>query len=141
MNRLIEVVLPAVASPALLLLLRFLKVFDLRPLGHWHFDYATAAFVTSMIAALIAASITKTGKASRLVLFLVLFLTSLYVYHELFTHVPPAGWLAAYDLAAYASFYLAYFFFGVCVAHVCDFLTKKPKPPSAALPANPDTSS
>ncbi len=113
-------------SPALVLFLKYLKLFDLRPMGHWSFDAAPASFLAAAVGAVLAFyPLRPRWRVINLFLGLGLFLASLYFY-DLVARVPPTqANKALYNLGAYSTYFLCYLSFGFSIAHICKFFTQQ----------------
>lgn len=126
MRKIVDLVLPVVASPSLVLFLKLIPFFDLRPMAHWAFNPDPSKFIVAAVAALFAYN--RVGKRQRLLLLgasLTGFLICLYLYATLSDHPPSAASKDLYDNAGFLAFFGYYFALGYCVAHVCKFFTQR----------------
>jgi hypothetical protein len=126
MAKIIDSVLPLIASPGLVLFLKLIPFFDLRPMAHWTFDPDPSKFIVAAVAALFGYSrVTKKQRLWLLGASLVVFLACLFVYASLSDWPPTPSNKNVLDNAAFLSFFGYYFSLGFCVAHVCKFFTQK----------------
>ena len=126
MRKIVDLLLPLVAGPSLVLFLKLIPLFDLRPMAHWAFDPDPSKFIVAAVAALFAYSRVK--KRQRLWLLaasLTVFLICLYAYATLSDSPPSASNKNLYDNVGFLAFFGYYFALGYCVAHVCKFFTQK----------------
>lgn len=129
-RKIIDLLLPVVASPALVLFLKLLPFFDLRPMAYWTFDAEAPKFIVAAVAAIFAYP--RLSLSRRLWFLgggLVLFLVCLLVYDYLSDMPRTAETKDLYHTAAFVTFFGYYFTLGYCAAHVCKFFTQRnPKP-------------
>jgi hypothetical protein len=123
-REIVDLILPLVASSGLVLFLKLLPFFDLKPMAHWAFNPDSSKFIVASVAALFAYHrITKQQRKWLLGASLLAFLICLWVYATLSDLPPLPARKTLYDNAGFLAFFGYYFALGYCVAHVCKFFT------------------
>ena len=132
MRKIIDLVLPVVvASPALVLFLKLLPFFDLRPMANWTFDAEPPKFIVAAVGAIFAyPRLNMRWRLSLLGGGLLLFLVCLLVYNYLSDTPPTTDTQELYHAAAFVTFFGYYFTLGYCAAHVCKFFTQRAAKPA-----------
>jgi hypothetical protein len=125
-RKVIDLLLPVAASPTLVLFLKLLPFFDLRPMTNWTFDAEPPKFIVAAVAAIFAyPRLSMRRRLGFLGGGLLAFLLCLLVYNYLSDMPPTAGTKNLYDTAAFVTFFGYYFTLGYCAAQVCKFFTQQ----------------
>jgi hypothetical protein len=132
MDYLIKKLVPLVASPALVIVLRFLSVFQLKPLAVWDFPDWPVVFVAAFVGAGLASLIPR-GNASLktkgiwICFSLAAFLLLLLAYDTVSGQPPYAwwGWQLLWELGCFLFYAGTYFAVGYCLAFVMRVLIER----------------
>jgi CHASE2 domain-containing sensor protein len=122
-----RILLVLVGTPGLQVVLKLLGLLKLQPLAHW--GHKDTFELLTYVAAVVAAIITSFGKRNTnlkegLVIggATVCLITSCIIYFSIYSSAPRSDLLQLIDVAAYASFFLAYIAYGVVVARIVAFV-------------------
>jgi hypothetical protein len=123
-----DVVVPVVASPAVVLLVRLVPYLRIPARPAWHFSVSFVVFIMALAGAALNSYFVATHRFQRILRLLIglgAFLLFLGVYSWLSGFDPRSQWASLYDVAAFSSFFICYIAMGFVLADVCSFrLTK-----------------
>lgn len=126
-------VIPLGTSPILVFALRYAKLFDLQPLGHWSFPVLGLVILSAMVGAFVANFYPKKNikylyRVLPVVGAFLIVLLGVQFYHYFYENPPREESVGEYDCLSFVAYFLmVYFPLGFCLAHVAKvFLPSKP---------------
>jgi hypothetical protein len=130
LKSLVKDILPLAASPAIVMLLRFIPYLNLSPLAWWKFPVEGMILLASGVGAVVAAWVPLANakhsvKAAWLLSSFSLACFCLLYYLWLTSSPPPGDWLWWYELQGYVCYFGFYLFVGYALANICKSIAKQ----------------